>query len=96
MNGSRGSWKPESAFRSWFRIPRTLLEVAFVPNVYGQLLEVPRVPVTEVSFQDHRGSLEYPTQLGLVGKPGKDVGHAFFEDMLGPGHHLASDAGPGR
>jgi hypothetical protein len=92
MNRSRGYRTPQRAFRFMLRTPRTLLEVAFVLNVYGQLLEVPRFPFTEVCFQDHMGSLEYPTELGLVGKPDTHVEHSFFKDVLDPIDDLSSDA----
>lgn len=73
MNRNGGYSMPESTFRFLLGIPGTLLEVAFVLNAYGRLPKVPRFPVAEVCFQAHRGGLEYPTGLGLVGTPDTHV-----------------------
>jgi hypothetical protein len=70
-----------------------LLEAAFVLHEYRQLFGIARFPVGQVGLQDHVGSLKHPTKLGLVGKPDTNIEHAFFEDVLGPGHHFASDSG---
>jgi hypothetical protein len=70
-----------------------LLEAAFILYEYRQLFGVARFPVGQVGFHDYVGSLKHPTKLGLVGEPDANVEHSFFEDVLGPGHHFASDAG---
>jgi hypothetical protein len=72
---------------------RSLRPTDFVLRVQLHLFEVPRFPVGEVGFHNHVRRLQRPAQLSLVREAHAHVQHPFLEDVLGPVHDLAVDAG---
>ena len=72
---------------------KSLRPADFVLRVELQRFAVSRFPVAQVGFSEYVRSLQRPAQLRLIREAYSHIQHSFLENVFGPIHDLAVDAG---